>query len=182
MCHATIHPTAQELIRRFRLEPHPEGGYYQRIFESDYGIQECARDVKSQQLVKWEKTCLPRPLCTSIYYLLEGNQRSHLHQIPCEELWYHLAGDCITIVSLDNQGNLSERKLGPPAFPDAEPFVLVKAGEWFGARTDQNCEYAFVSCVVVGSFFFEEFRLANRAELVQQFPQHELFLMEMCLV
>lgn len=180
--HNSGRPSAAQLIRRYRLEAHPEGGYYRRMFTSEYQLNEIAIHAQTQQLTHWNAANVPRPLATTIYYLLEANQRSYLHKLVCEELWYHLGGDCITIVSIDNDGNLCERKLGPPLYPGAEPFVVVKPGEWFGARTDQNCEYALVSCVVIGSFFFNEFTMANRAELVRQFPQHGLFLTEMCLV
>jgi predicted cupin superfamily sugar epimerase len=175
-------PSSIELIRRYELESHPEGGYYRRIYSCDFQIDKRAINRDTKQIAEWKNMCIPRPLCTSIYFLLECNQRSHLHRIPCDELWYHLAGDAITIITIDDAGTLVQHKLASPSVADAEPFVVVKAGLWFGAYANEDCEYGFVSCVVPGSFFFEEFEMASRVDMLQRFPQHTLLLTDMCIV
>jgi predicted cupin superfamily sugar epimerase len=57
----------------------------------------------------------PRPLSTSIYFLLtSAHPLSHLHRLPCEEQWVWIEGDPLTIVQIDERtGEYTERLLGP---------------------------------------------------------------------
>ena len=58
--------TAADLIQRFRLEPHPEGGWYRQTWRSDATMPD------------------GRTAGTSILFLLEACQRSHWHRVYAE--------------------------------------------------------------------------------------------------
>ena len=55
------------------LVPHPEGGWYRRTYESR----------ESVSLQRGERAC-----SSSILYFLKTNERSCLHQLKSDEIWY----------------------------------------------------------------------------------------------
>ena len=59
----------ETLIRRLALEPHVEGGYYRRVYESEVRLPEGARSA------------------SAIYYLLGAEECSRLHRVGRDELW-----------------------------------------------------------------------------------------------
>ena len=65
------------------LDPHPEGGWYKRVFESE---------------IPWTQN---RPAMTSIYYLLEDTDFSALHRLKQDEQWHFYHGSPITIHEID---------------------------------------------------------------------------------
>ena len=63
--------------------------------------------------------------------------------------------------------------VGSDVLNGEHPQALVKGGEIFGSSVDTENSYALVSCVVAPGFDFQDFELFNRAELIEQFPNHE---------
>ena len=129
--------SAQDLISRLRLEPHPEGGWYRQTWRST--------------------TTMPdgRPAGTSILFLLEHGQRSHWHRVDAEELWIFQAGTPLRLLTSD-EGVTVETRLGPGL--GETPQHLVRTGEWQSAEADDG--WTLVACVVTPGFHFEGFELA----------------------
>ena len=84
---------AQYYISKLGLEPHPEGGYYKRTFESE------EKTSDEELSVSFEGT---RLLYTSIYFLLGSNNISHFHRLKSDELWYYHAGSPLTVHVIRN--------------------------------------------------------------------------------
>lgn len=136
---------AQELIHTLRLEPHPEGGWYRRDWES------AEKDVNA------------RPIGSLIYFLLPAGDASDWHKVDADEIWlWHGPGS----VSLQF-GGYGEH---PESQDDSLHTVLlgknghvitghavVPAGCW--QRTLPGSADALVSCVVSPGFTFEGFTL-----------------------
>ena len=139
--------TAKEWIEELRLTPHPEGGWYRRVYESELKIDGV------------------RPVMTSIYYLLEDSDFSALHRLKQDEQWHFYQGSPITIHEIDPAGVYTAATLGADAFQHT-----VKAGTLFGATVEEG--YALVGCTVVPGFDFADFELPSRAELLSDYPQH----------
>ncbi len=129
--------TAADLIQRFRLEPHPEGGWYRQTWRSDATMPD------------------GRTAGTSILFLLEACQRSHWHRVDAEELWIFQAGTPLRLLTSD-EGVTVETRLG--AGLGETPQHLVRNGEWQSAEAEDG--WALVACVVVPGFRFEGFELA----------------------
>ena len=83
---------AEELIRKYSLERHPEGGWFAEVYTSLF-----AHDK--------------RAFMGSIYFLLEGGDISHFHQIDCDEIWYYHEGSALKITLIVN-GKVSEMIIG----------------------------------------------------------------------
>ncbi|VGO17833.1 hypothetical protein PDESU_06435 [Pontiella desulfatans] len=144
--------TAKEWIGELGLAPHPEGGWYRRVYESE---------------LRLEGDC---PAMTSIHYLLEGDDFSALHRLKSDEQWNFYAGDPITIHEIDPDGEYCSTVLGNGQFQH-----VVAAGHWFGATVEGD--YALVGCTVVPGFDFTEFEMPSRDVLLAKFPnQHELIV------
>ncbi|MDH3982115.1 MAG: cupin domain-containing protein [Kiritimatiellaceae bacterium] len=138
--------TSNHWINELALEPHLEGGWYRRVYESDLMMD-------------------GRPALTSIYYLLEGCEFSALHRLKSDEQWHFYAGAPITIHEINAAGIYFATTLGEGCFQHT-----VRAENLFGATVDGD--YALVGCSVVPGFDFFDFEMPPRSQCLEEFPQH----------
>lgn len=145
--------TAEALISKLGLQPHPEGGHYREIFRSDIevGTPDGARSAG-----------------TTIFYLLEGSERSHFHRIDADEIWFHHQGGALNIVCLEEDGSLSIKQISQDM-----PQAVIPKGVWFGAALEKSDDYCLTSCAVMPAFEFSGFEMASRAELLDGWPDHK---------
>lgn len=153
-----------DLINKFNLKPHPEGGYYSQAFVS--GRKVCSKLENSSDIVY-------RSALTSIYFLLVGEQVSKFHRLKSDEIWYFFRGSSVSIHVIDRTGNYQIKKLGSDFRNNDLPQQVVEAGNWFGATLNDKAGYAFVGCAVAPGFEFEDFELAERKTLLKSFPEHK---------
>jgi predicted cupin superfamily sugar epimerase len=156
--------SANDWITHLNLQAHPEGGYYQETYRAD-----------DQLTVEGlpERYPGPRSASTGIYFLLKGDQVSHLHRIRSDEMWHFYAGTALTVHLINPAGDYHQLKLGPD-FDAGQSFQgVVPAGCWFGASVDAPDGYALVGCTVAPGFDFEDFELADRRTLLNQYPAHQ---------
>jgi uncharacterized protein len=150
------------LIERFRLAPHPEGGYYSETFRSADSVR---RDGLPDET---------RSASTAIYYMLCDGAYSAWHRIKSDEVWHFYAGDPIDIHVINGNGELVTHRLGNAlGAPDAVFQAVVLAGQWFAAELCDPSTFALVGCTVAPGFEFSEFELADVAALTKAYPQHE---------
>ncbi len=127
-----------EIVERYELEPHPEGGFYRRVFEHP--------DRRGG-----------RPLASAIVYLLPEGVRSRWHRIDAVELWHAGFGAALELAtSPDGQHHRTE-EVGPG--PGQRPMAVVPAGTWQSARA--LGEWALVTVTVVPAFAWEGFEVAE---------------------
>lgn len=155
--------TAGELVARYKMLPHPEGGYYKQTYRSDEFV---------------EAAYLPdrfngdRFFSTAIYFLIEGKQFSAFHRIKSDELWHFYYGTALNIYVIHTNGKLEIIRLGSNV-NDGENFqAAVKAGCWFASRPVNEKGFSFVGCTVSPGFDFADFELARREELIKEYPMH----------
>ena len=111
-----------------------------------------------------------RNAMTSIYFLLEYGEFSAFHRIASDELWHFYDGGTLCIYEIATDGTLTKHLLG--CEEDALPMVVIKAGSWFASRVEEEGSFTLCGCRVAPGFDFEDFELANRDSLQQQYPQH----------
>ncbi|WP_296195534.1 cupin domain-containing protein [uncultured Microbacterium sp.] len=132
------------------LEPHPEGGWYRRVWAGDHAVQTPGGE---------------RPAATCIHYLLTPGETSAWHVVSSDELWlWHGPGRLV--LSLGGDGDEpaagTEVVLGADHAAGELPGALVPAGVWQSARLADSAE-TLVSCVVSPGFTFDDWRLAADA-------------------
>ena len=129
--------TADEVIARYGLTPHPEGGHYRETFRAS------AEDGG-------------RGAATSIYYLLKAGEVSAWHRVDAVEIWHYHAGDALRLeLSLDGI-EIKRHRLG--VGEGALPQVTVPVGAWQSARPEGA--WTLVGCTVAPAFEFSGFELA----------------------
>ncbi len=153
-------PTAEMLVKKLNLAPHPEGGFYSRTYQSKLSI------------FFGEKKATKRVASTAIYYLLDKDNFSTFHKIKSDETWHHYDGSPLVIHMIDAVGNYSQKILGNPIITgNAEFQITVPASVWFAAELIHQNTHALVGCTVSPGFEFRDFELAKRGALVEQVPE-----------
>jgi predicted cupin superfamily sugar epimerase len=158
-----MNSTAQHWISKLGLLPHPEGGYYKEIYRAEGIISQPNLPIRFSG---------GRAYSTSIYYLLESKDFSSLHRLDSDEQWFHIDGSALTIHSIAPDGTYTQFHIGKNLDKGEQPYAVVPHGCWFGGTVDDADSYSLVGCVVAPGFDFEDFELAERLPLQQQFPQH----------
>ncbi|MGC4174522.1 cupin domain-containing protein [Demequina sp.] len=130
------------------LEPHPEGGWFRRIYTSRLGVATDAGE---------------RPTATCIHYLLTPGDESAWHVVTSDELWlWHGPGTLELALGGDStgpSGNPTLVRLGGKVAEGEVPACLVPANTWQAARL-AGAEECLVSCMVSPGFDFADWRLA----------------------
>lgn len=135
-----------ELIERYGLQPHPEGGWYRELHRSPLMVSRS--DGPS------------RTALTAILFLLEAGAISRWHRLSgADGTWHFAAGSPLELLTLaPAAGAVTRRRLGSPqAGSDAEPLLVVPAGCWQAARS--LGAWSLVSCCVGPGFEFADFSL-----------------------
>ncbi|MEH6403546.1 MAG: cupin domain-containing protein [Sneathiella sp.] len=135
--------TADEIIEKLSLKPHPEGGYYVETYRDEENREEGQRANS-----------------TAIYYLLKAGDFSHWHRVDATEIWHFYAGSPLEL-SISNENDLAEKvTLGPDILSGARPQAVVKPGEWQSARS--LGDWTLVGCTVAPGFDFAGFEMAQK--------------------
>jgi predicted cupin superfamily sugar epimerase len=150
-----------DLIRRFDLQPHPEGGFFRETYRSTAAVY---REGSSET----------RSASTAIYYLLCDGAHSAWHRIKSDEVWHFYAGEPLLVHVLDEAGQLITHRLGNPLTHPGTVFqAVVSAGLWFAAECEDPGTFALVGCTVAPGFEFSEFELAEADVLQRTCPAHD---------
>jgi len=159
--------TAKDIIAKFDLIPHPEGGFYKETYRSVGQISSSALD---------DHYSGSRNFATSIYFLLTSEAFSAFHKIKQDEIWHFYEGNSICIHSISPSGIYSKVVLGMAIKEGEVPQYVVPGGHWFAAEVLGNGNFGFVGCTVSPGFDFADFELANGSDLMQLFPAHQLLI------
>jgi len=161
----------RQLIQQYKLQPHPEGGWYSQTYKSD-------EQISAESLPK--RFGANRAFSTAIYFLLEQGNFSAFHRIKSDECWHFYAGGPLLIFIIEQNGRLKIISLGND-FEKGQSFqCVVPANCWFASRPAPESEFCFVGCTVSPGFEFEDFELAKAAELSAFYPQHIETIKELC--
>lgn len=130
--------TADDIIDRLSLTPHPEGGWYRQT---------------------WSGEEVPRAAGTCIYFLLKAGERSHWHRVDATEIWHFYCGSPLTLrIAPSAAGPAVAHRLGPDLAGGAAPQIIVPAHYWQAAEATDG--WTLVGCTVSPGFRFEGFELA----------------------
>ncbi len=152
--------TAQQLIERLCLRPHPEGGYYRETYRSSESIEQGALPSRYNGA---------RSFGTAVYYLLTAETFSAIHRVKSDEVWHFYCGDPVEILQLLPNGSGLLIRLGSDVEGGMQPQAVVPRGTWQGTRLVQGGEYALLGTTVAPGFDFADFRLGFRDELLHMY-------------
>lgn len=129
--------TADQIIARLNLAPHPEGGHYRQT---------------------WAASNAGRPTGTCIYFLLKAGEASHWHKVDATEIWLYHAGAPLVLSMSDTDTGPAADHLLTPDLNAGAPQIIVPENHWQAART--TGDFTLVSCTVSPGFSFDGFTLA----------------------
>ena len=152
----------QNLIDKYKLVPHPEGGYYAVVYESK-------QSLKSTVVNKVRKAV------THIYFLLLKGQVSKFHKVAHDEIWNFYEGDPLKLIKY--KGSKIEENIigsGCSAYASFVEGGIYQAAESTGV-------YSLVGCTVAPGFEFEDFsflrdELETKEKLLKKFPGYRKFV------
>lgn len=128
--------SAEDIIRKLELLPHPEGGWYRQTWVGP--------EING------------RASGTAILFLLRAGERSHWHRVDADEIWlWHAGAPLVLAMGLDLAHNY---RLGPDVLGGDLVQAVVPTGWWQSART--TGDWTLVSCTVSPGFQFDGFELA----------------------
>ena len=160
-----------DLIQKFNLLPHPEGGYFKETY----------RSVEQIPIIGLpERFKGDRPFSTAIYFLLEKENFSAFHKIQAYECWHFYAGSILNIYVILQNGDLEIIRLGSNIHHGETFQYIVPANCWFASALAENVDYSFVGCTVAPGFDFADFELANAEDLIKIYPQHQSIIESLC--
>ena len=131
--------SADDIIARLDLQPHPEGGHFRETWRA-------------------EATDGERAAGTAIYFLLKAGEVSHWHRVDAAEIWHHYAGAPLDLSIAEAGGKAQTSTLGPDLAAGHRPQLIVPPDAWQSARSQGK--WTLVGCTVSPGFEFEHFELA----------------------
>lgn len=152
------------IIKSLSLLPHPEGGYYKETYRSTESIPQSAltNNINGD-----------RNFCTGIYFLLTSDNFSAFHRIKQDEMWHFYSGSALYVHIIDEKGMYTRVEVGMDLENGQQPQFVVPAGCWFASSVKDKDFYSLVGCTVSPGFDFDDFELAERSALINQYPAHE---------
>ncbi|HKZ66940.1 MAG TPA: cupin domain-containing protein [Chitinophagaceae bacterium] len=163
--------TAQQLITQYQLQPHPEGGFYLQTY--------CSSEMIPVDALP-DRFTGNRYFSTAIYFLLEQKQFSAFHRIQSDELWHFYDGIGLHIYVLHPDGRGEVLKLGDDPENGYSFQQMVPAGCWFASKPVSENGFSFAGCTVAPGFDFVDFELADKRELLKEYPQHAEWINMLC--
>jgi predicted cupin superfamily sugar epimerase len=145
----------ERLVRELALSAHPEGGWFRETYRSGERIPAGALPARFGG---------ERSLATAILYLLGAGECSRFHRLRADETWWHHAGGAM-IVHVLAAGAARRVVVGPES-----PQALVPHGTWFAAEPAPGAAFSLVGCGTSPGFEYADFELADRAQLLAEFP------------
>ena len=132
--------SADAIIKKLDLKPHPEGGHYRETFR-DARVDAQGRSVSSL-----------------IYFLLGAGDVSDWHRVDATEIWHYYAGAPLVLTQSPNGHDASALHLGPDVLAGQHPQIVVPANHWQTATS--LGAWTLVGCTVAPAFDFAGFELA----------------------
>lgn len=157
--------TVEYWVEKLQMQDHPEGGYFKETYRSSEMVE--------------NRNGATRSASTGIYFLITSDNFSAFHRIESDEMWHFHAGSPLSVYVLHDNGELEIIKIGLDLENGEQPQAVVPAGVWFASRVDVENSYSLVGCTVAPGFDFEDFELAKRDELVEQFPAYQEVIEEL---
>ncbi len=128
----------ENLIKKYDLAPHPEGGYFKEIYRSGQTLE----SPITEETRNW---------VTHIYFLLVQGQISRFHRVIHDEIWNFYEGDPLQLILFDAK-EIRTETIGP----GCNGYVTIVPGNtWQAAVTTGR--YSLVGCTVAPGFDFSDF-------------------------
>jgi uncharacterized protein len=158
-----VNEQAKHWIEKLNLIQHPEGGFFIETY-------------RSERYVNLPEYDGPRSACTTIYYLLIGDEFSFFHRIMSDEIWHFYAGSSLSLHIIEEEENdarLIEIRLGSNIDNNETFQAVIKPGSWLAASVINHDSYSLVGCTVSSGFDYRDWHLGELQTLNRLYPQYK---------
>lgn len=152
------------LLQRYQLKELPvEGGVFFRTYLSEETIPVDHLPERYHQ---------PHPFGSGIVYLLTDapDSFSAMHVLPTDEIYHFYLGDPVEMLILYPDGSTRVVILGQDLQAGQEIQFVAPAGAWQGSHLIKGGEYALLGTTMAPGYIDEDFVLAERDTLLNQYP------------
>jgi predicted cupin superfamily sugar epimerase len=151
----------KDLLKKYSLEPHPEGGFARLLYEDPWKLSpdSLPSEFKSS-----------RSLWNGIYFLLPGGCKSVFHRITMNELWNFYLGGPLELFQISPEGELKSLILGHDLLSGQEVAYVFPKNHWIAAKPTKNTVFSFVSCITAPGFTFDDWEKGDRNTLLSKYP------------
>lgn len=147
-------------IKALSLIEHPEGGYFKETYRAD-------EELATENLP--ERYTSSRCFGTSIYFLLTTSSVSNFHRLNSDEIWHFHCGGAARIHFISPEGEYYCRSIGSFLEEGQQLQVVIPRHSWFAAEVISD-DFILVGCTVAPGFDFADFELAEKGQLLKEFP------------
>lgn len=155
--------TAEEIISRLGLVPHPEeGGYYRETYRSP---EKFTAEAIPGSIITG------KALSTAIYYLLTPDSCSRMHRVSSDEVFHFYLGDPVIMLLLFPDGKSQEIVLGPDIRNGQHLQVVVPRSTWQGSTLQRGSRFALLGTTVAPGFDTSDYEAGQRDYLIQRYPE-----------
>jgi uncharacterized protein len=155
-------PTAEDIRKNLKLQPHPEGGYFVETYRSEYLLAPQALPSGYPD---------SRSISTAIYYLLTPDGFSAIHRLRGDEIFHFYLGDPVELFQINANGTGEVVILGQDIVSGMKLQHVVPGGAWQGSRLRAGGNYALLGTTVAPGFDYQDFEIGQREELAAEFPE-----------
>ena len=157
--------TAGQIIEFFEMKPLArEGGYFVETYRAAEKIKKAALPINLSS---------DRNIATAILYLLTPDTFSALHRLKSDEIFHFYLGDPVTMLQLHPDGTAEIITLGKDIINGQKVQVVVPKNTWQGAFINPGGDFALMGCTVAPGFDPDDYRQADRCELLKQYPSRK---------
>lgn len=159
-----------DVTARLEMVPHPAGGYYQESYKSAFSLPYQAHPGT------------PKPMASSIYYLLGEEDSCLFHSSTSEEVWSFLYGYPIDLYLLYPEGNVSIITIGSNLSIGETPQLTVAPNQIFGMKLHGRQKpghnflayspepFALLTCLSIPGFTKGSIRYFSQEEVSSLYP------------
>jgi predicted cupin superfamily sugar epimerase len=164
--------SADDIIRKLKLEPLPgEGGYYRESYRSSEIVSGDALPSRFGR---------DKFICTAIYYLLTPDTHSKLHRLPADEIYHFYVGDPVKMLLLYENGKGETITLGSDIEAGQHVQFVVPRGVWQGSYLIEGGHFALMGTTMAPGFDFKDYKSADEEHLIRIYPGYGDLIRKLC--
>ena len=111
------------------------------------------------------------PACAAIYYLLRGDDFSHLHRLSVDEMYHFYLGDPVELIELLPGETGRKTILGHGIDRGQQVQKLVRAGTWQGAALADGGSWALLGTTTCPAYSQECYEHGDGPYLAAEYPE-----------
>jgi uncharacterized protein len=166
----------QIIIEALKLQPNDaEGGYFASTYTSTI-------EIGNKDLPGFKPIENKRPICSAIYYFLEGNDFSAMHRVTGDMLYHFYSGDPVEMLLLYPEGSAQHSEVcifSNDIAAGGTPMKVIPGGTWLGSRIVSAKSYALMGVTMSPGFDPADYTIGKREDLIQQYPEQKDLITEL---